>query len=177
MDIKMKIWTLAILASVILAVYAVPTFYEAGTQRKVLKVARVMAEDLMNVRFLSLNGSGNHGVRLIKTGRQGYTIFNGDKAIKTFYLDQTAPSVVYSSLLDTKDAVIEDDTFVFKAVRNINEPTQKGRDSIFFNAQADENKKSLKNIIRLYIDKDTYNIKLFRVYEVKDNGDLIFKEI
>jgi hypothetical protein len=177
MDIKMKIWILAVLAAVILVVYAVPTFYEADTQRKVLRTARVMAEDLMNARFLSLSGSGSYGVRLLKTGRQGYTIFNGDKVIRTVYLDQVSPLAVYSSLLDSKDAVIENNTFVFKPVRNINEPAPRGGDSIFFNAMADENKRSFKNIIRLYIDKDTYNIKLFRVYEVKENGDLVFKEI
>jgi type II secretory pathway pseudopilin PulG len=173
----MKIWILAILAAAILAVYAVPTFYEAGTQRKVIRVARTMAEDLMQARFQSLSGSDNNGIRLVRTGRQAYTIFSGDKVIKTAYLDQTDPTVVYSSLLDTKGAVIEKDSFIFKTVRNINEPATKGHDSIFFNDKTSEEKGSLKNIIRLYIDKDTYNIKLFRVYEVKDNGDLVFKEI
>lgn len=171
MDIKVKIWILAILAAIILVVYAVPTFYDAGTQKKVIKVARIMAEDIMYARSHSLSSSDNYGIRLIRTGRQGYAIFSGDKVIKTVYLDQTDPTVVYSSLFDTND------TFIFKAVRDISEVSAKDHDSIFFNALASENKKVLKNIIRLYIDKNTYNIKLFRVYEIKENGDMVFKEI
>lgn len=173
----MKIWALAVIAALILVVYAVPTFYEAGTQSNILRVARTVATDLMDARFSSLSSSGDCSIHLIRTGRQGYTISNGDKVIKTVYLDQIVPSVVYSSLLDSKNAVIDNGTFIFKAVRNTNEPVVKDHDSIFFNDLVGENKKSLKNIIRLYIDKDTYNIKLFRVYEIKDNGDLVFKEI
>lgn len=173
----MKIWILAVLAALILAVYAVPTFYEAGTQSNILRVARTVATDLMDARFSSLSNSGDCSIHLIRTGRQGYTISNGDKVIKTVYLDQIAPRVVYSSLLDGKNAVIENDTFIFKGVRNMNEQTVKDHDSVFFNDLASENKKSFKDIIRLYLDKDTYNIKLFRVYEVKENGDLVFKEI
>lgn len=177
MDVKMKFWILAIVAVLILTVYSVPTFYEACTHKKIIKVARTMSEDLLQARLISLKGTEAVSVRLIRTGRQGYVISSGTKVIKTVYLDQIEPSVVYSSLFDKKAAVIEGDSFVFNKVREPGAKGPEGHDSIFFNRKLDEAKGLLNNIVRIYIDKGSYNIKLFRVYEVKDNGDLVFKEI
>jgi hypothetical protein len=173
----MKLWLLAFFVAIILAIYAVPTFYDAGKERKIIKTARSMAQELVETRFLALNKGSDYSIRLIKSGRHGYSIFNGEKILKTVYLDEAAPDVIYSSLFDGKGAAIEKDAFTFKAVKDINTAATKGADSIFFNDKSSEDKKSPNRIIRLFIDKDTYDIKLFRVYEVKDNGDLVFKEI
>ena len=181
-----KTWIILVILSLTVAIYSVPTFYEAGAKRRVIKSARTIAQDLIDTRYLSLSTGTAHGIHFIRTGRQGYKVFldtnnNGsldvdDKIVKTVYLSDLDSTTVYSALLDDKGIVFDKDTFVFKPlIDDKNIPL--GSNSIFLTDISSENKKSFDRIIRVFVDRNTYNIKILRVLEVKDNKDIIFKEI
>jgi len=173
----MKLWVLVFFVSVILIIYAIPTFYEAGVEKRVIKTARLITKDLIGIRFLCLSKGTEYHVTFITTGRQGYNIFDGTKLLKTVYLDQIDSNVVFSSLFNDKGVIFENNTVVFKPVREVNTSVQDGYDSILLNNNTKESKKDLKSVVRIYINKNSYEIKLFRVHSIKENGDLVFKEI
>lgn len=170
----MKLWVLAFIVSVILVIYAVPTFYEAATDKRVLKTALAISKDLISTRLSCLSKGTEFKVAFIMDGRQGYSIYSGDKIIKTVYLDQIDPHVMFSPSFNDKGAVFENNTIVFKPVRNINDPVVAGYDSIFLNDKTREAKKNLKGIVRIYVNKNSYEIRLLKVSKIKDNGDIIF---
>ena len=164
----MKLWILVLVVCVIVVIYAVPTFYEAGIEKKIIKVARTMTKDLIEVRFLCLSSAKEYKVTFITGDHQGYGIYEGDKLLRTVYLDQIEAGVVYSSLLKDKE-------IIFKPVRDVNVPDDYY--SVFLNDPTKESKKDMNSIIQIYINKSSYEIKLFRRDGVQDNGDLVFKEI
>ena len=167
---KMKLWILAFVVSVILVVYSVPTFYDAAIEKRTIKTARIIIKDLIDTRFLCLSTNTEYKVTFITNERYGYSLHNGDKLLKTVYLDQIDANVVYSSLFKSKD-------LIFKPVRDVNTAKTDGYSSIFLNDRTKESKNDFNSVIQIYINNNSYEIKLYRAYGVKDNGDLIFKEI
>jgi hypothetical protein len=170
----MKLWVIAFIISVILVIYAVPTFYDAATDRRILKTARIISKDLVSTRLSCLSKGTEYKVTFTVDGRQGYNIYSGDKILKTVYLDQIDPHVMFSTSFNDKGAVFENNTIIFKPVRNINEPVVAGYDSIFLNDKTREAKKNLKGVVRIYINKNSYEIRLLKVSKIKDNGDIVF---
>ena len=166
----MKLWVIVFVACLILVVYAVPTFYEASIEKRILSTARLVTKDLIESRFFCVSKGVEYKITFITNDRQGYSIYNGDKLLKTVYLDQIGTDVVYSSLFKDKEVV-------FKPVRDPNATTLNDYYSIFVNDKTKEAKKDLKSVIQIYINKNSYEIKLFRAYSVQNNGDLVFKEI
>jgi len=166
----MKLWILAFVAAMILGVYSVPTFYEAGIQKRVIKTARAMTKDLIETRFLCLSQGTEYKVTFVAEGRSGYNIYNNGKLVKTVYLDQIGSDVVFSSLFNDGD-------LVFNPVRDPNAAIPDDHYSIFINDRTKESKKDMSSIIQIYINKNTYEVKLFRLYSIRDNSDLIFKEL
>ena len=170
----MKLWVIAFIVSVILVVYAIPTFYEAATEKRILKTARLITKDLIETRYLCLSKGTEYSVTFITDQRPGYSIHSGDKLLKTVYLDKTDSDIVFSSLFNNKGVVLENNTIIFKPVRDDKTPVAEGYDSIFLNDRTKEFKKDLNSIVRIYINKNSYEIKLLKVKKVTDDGDIVF---
>ncbi|MCX6111753.1 MAG: hypothetical protein NTY22_00470 [Proteobacteria bacterium] len=183
----MKVIVIVLLLFLVLLAYEAPTFYEAYIEHDVLRVSRNIASDLIWARRQSIKTSNNYGVVFIKGQNPGYYIFidkdnNGkfdmnDTVIKTVNLKDISSYVKFSNAFDDKDVVFMENTFVFNSLPQPLQQSAPGHDSIFLINKNDDVKGVMERMIRVYVDKTTNDIKILRIKETTDKGDIIFADI
>ena len=184
----MKIIITALLLLSILVAYTVPTFYEAYLEHKVLHVARHMASDIIWARRESIKTGKNYGVVFIKGQNPGYYIFmdrdgNGkfdasDFVSKKETLNNINSDVKFSDFFDDKDVVFKDNTYVFSGAGfTTPKESSQGYDSIFLVNSSDQEKGIMERLVRIYINRNTNDIKILRVKGKTPKGDVIFTDI
>lgn len=182
----MKIIVIVFLLLSIFTAFAVPTFYDAYTEHRVLKASRQIAEDLIRVRRYSIQSNKDYGVMFVKDKLHGYYIFldnnsngvfdYGDTSIESVNLKNINKHIKFSNTLDDKGVVFRNNTVVFNGSGKI-QADETGHDSIFIVNERDERKGITDRIIRIYVDRATNDIRILRVTDKTDSGDLVFGDI
>jgi len=174
----------AILCFVIIVIFTVPIFHDAGVDGRVIKVSRTVASDLMFAKHLALKEGKNCGV-FFNIGKNTYTVFYdlntdgffnyGDQSIKTVVVDALSKGVVYSNFFNVTGAVFNNNTVVFGMYGKLFKP-ETNKNSIFFISSRDEQDGLKNKAIRVWVDVDG-RIDILKVEKVLDTGDLVFEPL
>ena len=178
-------WAIPIgLLILVLVVYSIPIFHEAGVQKRVLKISLNIISDLMDARHNGLKEGKNCGL-YFNTQMHNYDVFYDDNKdglydasdtlIKKVQFNETVKDVVYSKLFDQTGSVFDNNTVIFDHYGKVFKP-QIGKNSIFIIGQRDEADKVNRNVTRIMVT-DNGKIDLLKVTKVFPNGDLAFKPI
>ncbi|MEI6092377.1 MAG: hypothetical protein WCQ47_01690 [bacterium] len=182
----MKIIIIVLLILSVFSVFSAPTFYEAYMEHRVLKAARVVADDMISARRYSIQSGKDYGVMFAKDKEQGYYVFldnnsdgtfdQGDTVIKSVNLKNINSHIKFSNLFDSKGVVFRNNTVVFSGSGKT-PSVEPSHDSVFIVNERDDRKGITDKIVRIYVNKDTNEIRILRVTDKTDAGDLVFGEI
>ncbi len=171
----MKWAVLAGLCFLIAIVFTVPIFYEASSKGRVLKVSRLIVNDMMLAKRLSLKKGETCGLKF-DVDKNSYALSCGENGtMKTMEIKSISRDVVISNLFKDSGSVFDSNVLAFGPDGKLS-ASDASKNSIYLINIHDEKNSTKEDVIRIFVDISG-RIEILKVDRVFPNGDLEFEPL